>query len=216
METLPRFDCHCHILPGLDDGAADIAESLLLCRWLEAHGYTEAVCTSHSSSRYRNTAEIVEQATLALQQELDRQGIALRLHPSLEYRLIPQTWRPQRLLPWQGNHILIELPLRSPQKMVPIVPEVEIRKLLEDGYQPVLAHPERYLWATLDDYELWHASGALFQRNLGSVDGFYGSPAAQRAKWLLAKGYYSFLGTDMHNKNYMEFFNSIPYNLKGY
>lgn len=209
MEKLPDYDCHCHILPGLDDGAADLEESLFLCRWLTSHGYREAVCTSHSTRLYPNTEGEVEAAVSVLQRELDREGIDLRLFPSLEYRLIPQTWPRERLLPWKGNHILIELRLRAPEKMEPLVPEVEIRRLVEAGYQPVLAHPERYLWATPDDYDRWHAAGAAFQRNLGSLQGFYGSPAAERAQYLLEKGYYSFLGTDLHNRRYAEFFDSM-------
>ena len=203
------IDCHCHILPGLDDGAADLEESLDLCRWFVSHGYTEVVCTSHRTRLYPNTAETVEQAVAALQEELDRQGIPLHLIPSLEYRLIPETWRPERLLPWQGNHLLIELPLRKPEKMGPIVPEDEIRQLLADGYQPVLAHPERYLWASPDDYARWHDAGACFQRNLGALEGFYGSPVMERAKWLIAKDWYSLLGTDLHNRRYAEFFDGI-------
>ena len=203
------IDCHCHILPGLDDGAADLVESLDLCRWFVSHGYTEVVCTSHRTRLYPNTAETVEQAVAALQLELDQRGIALRLHPSLEYRLIPETWRPERLLPWQDDHLLIELPLRKPEKMGGIVPENEIRQLLADGYQPVLAHPERYLWASPDDYARWHDAGACFQRNLGALEGFYGDPSMERTKWLLEKGWYTFLGTDLHNRHYAEFFDGI-------
>ena len=203
------IDCHCHILPGLDDGAADLDESLDLCRWFVWHGYTEVVCTSHRTRAYQNTAETVEQAVADLQCELDRRGIALHLVPSLEYRLVPEAWRPERLLPWQGNHLLIELPLRKPEKMGGIVPEVEIRQLIADGYQPVLAHPERYLWASLADYARWRDAGVLFQRNLGSVEGFYGGPSAERAQYLLENGWYSFLGTDLHNRSYARFFDGI-------
>lgn len=209
MECLPEYDCHCHILPGLDDGAADLEESLFLCRWLVSKGYREAVCTSHSTFLYRNTEESVAKAASDLQRELDEKGISLRLIPSLEYRLVPQTWPRKRLLPWKGNHILIELPLRTPEKMLPMVPEDEIRKLVEAGYQPVLAHPERYLWATPGDYDRWHDAGALFQRNLGSREGFYGSPVQIRSRYLLEKDYYSFLGTDLHSRRYAEAFDTL-------
>ena len=47
------YDCHCHILPGLDDGAKDLQESLFLAGWLADHGYQEAVCTLHSTRLYR-------------------------------------------------------------------------------------------------------------------------------------------------------------------
>ena len=203
------IDCHCHILPGLDDGAADLEESLYLCRWFVKHGYTEVVCTSHRTRLYPNSAETVEQAVADLQQELDRRNIVLHLTPSLEYRLIPETWRPERLLPWLGNHLLVELPLKNPVKMGEIAPENEIRQLIADGYQPVLAHPERYLWASPADYKRWHDAGALFQRNMGSLEGFYGSPARERAKYLLEKGWYTYLFTDLHNRRYADFFDGI-------
>ena len=209
MEQLPLYDCHCHILPGLDDGSADLEESLFLCRWLAGRGYREAVCTPHSSFLYRNTEDGVEQAVAELQRVLDREGIALTLIPSLEYRLLPETWPRQRLLPWKGNHVLVEFPLKKPEKMHPLVPEEEIRRLADAGYLPVLAHPERYLWATPGDYERWRAAGAAFQRNLGSAEGFYGSPAMMRAQYLIEKGYYTFLGTDMHNRRYAAFFDTL-------
>ena len=206
-----KFDCHCHILPGLDDGAADLEESLDLCRWLVGRGYEEAVCTSHCNRLYPNTEAIVEDAAGALQRRLDWEGIPLRLIPSLEYRLVPAVWpRPlTQLLPWKGNHILIELPLKTPEKMGPIVPEDEIARLVEAGFQPVLAHPERYLWASPADYERWLAAGVVFQRNLGALEGFYGDPARLRARYLEEKGCYSFVGTDLHNRRYAEFFNGI-------
>lgn len=203
------YDCHCHILPGLDDGAQDLEESLFLAGWLAGHGYREAVCTSHSTRLYPNTAETVEAAVESLQRELDARDIALTLIPSLEYRLVPEVWPHGRLLPWKGNHILVELPLKNPDKMGPLVPEEEIRQLAESGYQPVLAHPERYLWSSQDDYRRWHAAGAAFQLNLCALEGFYGSPVRNRAQWLQENGFYSFLGTDLHNVQYAEAFDRL-------
>ena len=203
------YDCHCHILPGLDDGARDLEESLFLAGWLASHGFREAVCTSHSTRLYQNTAETVEAAVESLQRELDTRGIALTLIPSLEYRLVPEVWPHARLLPWKGNHILVELPLKRPEKMGLLVPEEEIRKLIENGYQPVLAHPERYLWSTPDDYRRWHDAGAAFQQNMGALEGFYGGPAQNRARWLREKGFYSFLGSDLHSVQYAEAFDRL-------
>ena len=120
--------------------------------------------------------------------------------------LVPEVWPHKRLLPWKGNHILVELPLNKPEKMGHLVPEEEICKLAGSGYQPVLAHPERYLWSTLDDYRRWHDAGAAFQQNLGSTEGFYGGPAQNRALWLRENGFYSFLGSDLHSVLYTKSF----------
>ena len=213
MEKLPEYDCHCHILPGLDDGAKTMEEALFLAGKLASYGFKRAVCTSHSTRLYPNTPATVIPACERLQEEVDKAGIRLELTPSLEYRLIPETWLEIRekgwLLPWEGNHILVELPITRPEKMGVINPALEIRGLVADGYQPVLAHPERYLWASMDDYRRWRAAGAAFQRNLASLEGFYGPAPAERAAILLQEGFYSFLGTDTHSRKYTDQFDKI-------
>ncbi len=213
MEKLPEYDCHCHILPGLDDGAQTMDDALFLAGKLASYGFKRSVCTSHSTRLYRNTPSTVIPACERLQEALDLAGIGLELIPSMEYRFLPETWPEIRakgwLLPWEGNHILIELPISNPRQLGGIDPADEIRKLLADGYQPVLAHPERYLWATQEDYRRWHAAGAAFQRNLASLEGFYGQAPAARAADLLSDGYYTFLGTDTHSKKYMDAFDLI-------
>lgn len=64
-------------------------------------------------------------------------------------------------------------------------------------------------WANADDYLRLHNAGAAFQRNLGSLEGLYGEHAAQRAKALLRWGFYSFLGTDTHDRRYTDFFDGL-------
>ena len=213
MEILPEYDCHCHILPGLDDGAQTLEESLYLAGRLASYGFKRAVCTSHSSFLFRNTPATVIPACAQLQEELDKAGIPLKLIPSLEYRLIPETWPQMRrndwLLPWEGNHILVELPITHPEKMMDIDPAEEIRQLVADGYQPVLAHPERYEWASEAYYRRLFDAGAAFQRNLGSIEGLYGPVPARRALRLMQQNFYSFLGTDTHKKKYTDWFDRI-------
>ena len=215
MERLPAYDCHCHILPGLDDGAQTLEEAVFLAGKLASYGFKRAVCTSHSTRLYRNTPSTVIPACERLQEALVQAGIRLELVPSLEYRLLPETWPEIRekgwLLPWEGNHILIELPISNPRHLGNIDPAAEIRALLADGFQPVLAHPERYLWASEDDYRRWHDAGAAFQRNLASLEGFYGPAPAARARHLLDLNLnlYSFLGTDTHSRKYTDAFDLI-------
>ena len=136
-----KVDCHCHILPCLDDGAQSLEESVFLAGKLASWGYERVVCTSHSSFLYRNTPKTVTSACELLRKELLSRGISLELVPSMEYRLIPETWADVR----------------------------EIRWLLTEGYQPVLAHPERYLYLTMEDYRLLKEAGAQFQRNPGAL-----------------------------------------------
>lgn len=210
-----RVDCHCHILPSLDDGAASLEESVFLARKQVSWGFERAVCTSHRNRLYHNTPETVTKACERLREELARRDIPLEIVPSMEYRLVPETW-PETLekgwlLPWEGNHILVELPISDGSKVGRIVPEDEIRKLVSDGYQPVLAHPERYLYLDRGRYEAMKAAGALFQRNIGSVEGLYGPAVSERARALEALGLYDLLGTDLHNPRYAAFFDSFGF-----
>ena len=147
--------------------------------------------------------------------ELSKREIPLELTPSLEYRLIPETW-PETLekgwlLPWEGNHILIELPIHKASRIGDIVPEDEIKRLLDMGYQPVLAHPERYLYLDRDRYHSLKEAGALFQRNVGSLEGLYGETVSLRCESLLSEGLYDTLGTDLHNAHYADFFDGFGF-----
>lgn len=211
----PFTDCHCHILPLLDDGATCMQESVLLAKYQAKWGFRRAVCTSHRVRQYPNEPDQVKRVCDQLQEELIRQEIPLELTPSMEYRLIPETW-PETLekgwlMPWEGNHILIELPIHKAGRIGSIVPEDEIKRLLDMGFQPVLAHPERYLYLDMDRYHSLKESGVLFQRNIGSLEGLYGESVSIRAEALLVENLYDIQGTDLHNERYARFFDSFGF-----
>lgn len=211
----PRTDCHCHILPLLDDGATCMQESVLLAKYQLKWGFRKAVCTSHRVGKYPNVPDDVIRTCATLQEELVNQDIPLELTPSMEYRLIPETW-PETLekgylLPWEGNHILIELPIHKASRIGSIVPEDEMKRLLDMGYQPVLAHPERYLYLNWERYYSFKEAGVLFQRNIGSLEGLYGEAVSVRAEALMAEGLYDTQGTDLHNERYAQFFDSFGF-----
>ena len=210
-------DCHCHILPCLDDGSTGMQESVLLAKYQVKWGFTKAICTSHRVKRFPNEPENVKRVCGELQEELIRQEVPLELVPSMEYRLIPETW-PETLekgwlLPWEGNHILIELPIHKASQIGNIVPEAEIKRLLDKGFQPVLAHPERYLYLDMEQYYSLKESGVLFQRNIGSIEGLYGLSVSDRAKTLLSENLYDLQGTDLHSETYARFFDSFGFSV---
>lgn len=84
-----RTDCHCHILPGLDDGAGSLEESIALAKRQVSWGFRKAVCTSHRVGKYPNVPEVVTATCRQLQEALRTLEIPLELTPSMEYRLIP-------------------------------------------------------------------------------------------------------------------------------
>lgn len=207
---MKKTDYHCHILPGIDDGAqtpeegAELAASLL--RW----GFTSAVCTPHIVTKFRNNPQTIHAAHDVLRRELEKRNIELETVCSAEYRLVPETWpeilEKKWIMPFDGNHILIELPITAPQRMKGIQPVTEIRRLRDMGYTPVLAHPERY--AYLKDEELLELNneGALFQIDYTSLAGVYDIASETKAKELIARGLDSkFYGTDLHNRIYADF-----------
>ena len=190
-------------------------ESVLLAKYQVKWGFRKAVCTSHRVRQYPNEPDHVKRVCDELQEELIRLEIPLELTPSMEYRLIPETW-PETLekgwlLPWEGNHILIELPIHKASRIGNIVPEDEIKRLLDMGFQPVLAHPERYLYLDMDRYHSLKESGTMFQRNIGSLEGLYGEAVSVRAEALIAENLYDIQGTDLHNERYALFFDSFGF-----
>jgi tyrosine-protein phosphatase YwqE len=190
-------------------------ESVLLAKYQAKWGFKKVVCTSHRVGKYPNMPDDIKRTCAALQEELIKQDVPLELTPSMEYRLIPETW-PETLekgylLPWEGNHILIELPIHKASRIGNIVPEDEIKRLLDMGYQPVLAHPERYLYLDMDRYHSFKEAGVMFQRNIGSLEGLYGEAVSVRAEALMAEGLYDTQGTDLHNERYAQFFDSFGF-----
>ena len=190
-------------------------ESVLLAKYQVKWGFRKAVCTSHRVRQYPNEPDQVKRVCDGLQEELIRLEIPLELTPSMEYRLIPETW-PETLekgwlLPWEGNHILIELPIHKASRIGDIVPEDEIKRLLDMGFQPVLAHPERYLYLDMDRYHSLKESGTMFQRNIGSLEGLYGEAVSVRAEALITENLYDIQGTDLHNERYALFFDSFGF-----
>jgi len=153
------------------------------------------------------------EAYTILKDELSRKGVPLEIFPSMEYRIIEETWpkvlEKGWLMPWEGKHILVELPISNPLRIGRLDPSSEIRSLVDEGYIPILAHPERYLWCSEHHYRKYKDAGALFQRNAGALEGMYGEQVAQRAEYLLEEGMYDLVATDLHSKKYADYFRQI-------
>lgn len=82
------IDLHSHILPGVDDGAENLEESLKMVRKAISQGITHLMCTPHhNNGKYNNPAEEIIQNVAFLQQEIDRRGLRLTLLEGQEVRL---------------------------------------------------------------------------------------------------------------------------------
>jgi tyrosine-protein phosphatase YwqE len=203
-----KLDFHSHILPGIDDGAKDINESLMLAKALKDWGFDRITCTPHITSKYPNTPQDIMPKFEHLKEELDKSGIGLDIRLSAEYRLVPETWpkvlENNWLMPIEERFILMELPISHREEMGLINPVEEFRKIASMGLTPILPHPERYFYLTEQELSDILDAGGKIQCNYGSYAGLYGEEVRQRAVALQDKGMVSFYGTDLHNAHYVQ------------
>lgn len=203
-----KLDFHSHILHGIDDGAKDINESLMLAKALKDWGFDRVTCTPHITSKYPNTPQDIMPKFEHLKEELDKSGIGLDIRLSAEYRLVPETWpkvlENNWLMPIEERFILMELPISHREEMGLINPVEEFRKIASMGLTPILPHPERYFYLTEQELSDILDAGGKIQCNYGSYAGLYGEEVRQRAVALQDKGMVSFYGTDLHNAHYVQ------------
>jgi len=222
------IDVHCHILPGLDDGALDIHEAFAMARILVTYGFGEVFCTPHCLPGYfDNTPERVVGAVQKLQQQLGENGIFLSLWPGMEYHLDELFYLELDHLQPLGETkmVLAEIPSRAQADVV----FANLKSILEQGFVPLIAHPERSPFLFQGDpwfRRLFRKAfsgiqagspvskgtrlmtlrdmGCLFQGNIGSFCGHYGSDVQRRAQICLELGLYDHFGTDGHHSDSLE------------
>ena len=203
-----RCDMHSHLIPGIDDGSPDLETSIRLIRGLMDLGYKKIITTPHiNADIFPNTPAIIRAGEAEVSGELARQGIDVELHAAAEYlmddRFVRMLEEDEPLLTLQDKLVLVELSFA--------VPAINLKEILFQlqlkGYQPVLAHPERYLYfgANKGWYDQLRDAGCLFQLNLMSFGGHYGPESRQLVEYLVKKRYVDFLGTDLHHEKHLEF-----------
>jgi protein-tyrosine phosphatase len=198
-------DMHSHLLPGLDDGAETVEQSVAMLRELQGLGLRKLVMTPHiMGDFYKNTPEGIRAALNALQAAAIQAGITnVELQCAAEYYL--DEWfgrrldRSDELLTFGGTkrYLLIETSyINEPFNLAETIFRVQSM-----GYQPVLAHPERYtyFYGRFDELKKVRDNGALLQLNLNSLAGYYSSGAKRVAEKLVDAQMVDMVGTDAHN-----------------
>jgi tyrosine-protein phosphatase YwqE len=202
-----RSDIHSHLIPGIDDGSPDMETSVNLIRGLIGLGYKKIITTPHiNADIFPNTPDIIRSGQVVVTEELRRLGIDVEFRAAAEYLMDEQFSRlltsGEPMLTLKDNLVLVELSFA--------VPAINLREILFEmqlkGYQPVLAHPERYLYfgANKKWYDQLRDAGCFFQLNLLSFAGHYGPETRQLAEYLVKKQYVDFLGTDLHHEKHLE------------
>jgi tyrosine-protein phosphatase YwqE len=194
-------DIHNHILPGIDDGSRNIAESIEMLKAFQYLGYTKIIATPHvHSERYWNSTETILMAANELFTEKEKEKIPIQIAISAEYYAdenFLDLLNKNDVLPIADKYLLCEFNFYySPDDAKLIA-----REITKAGYKPILAHPERYeYWNdNIAIFEKLKEYGFLFQCNLPSAAGYYGPAARNNFNILANKNLIDFLGTDVHD-----------------
>lgn len=198
------IDLHCHILPGVDDGAASEEESCLMAQMALDSGVRTIAATPHfhplNSSRPGSIRRLKE-GFLRLDQALRRLQLPLELRSGMEVFVTPETprlLREGRLLTLGGSrYLLVEFGFEDS----PAFAGRMLAQLREQGVVPVVAHPERYAFIQDEPERLfdWLEGGYVLQLNKGSFFGRFGRRAARTAHWCLREGCVHLIGSDAHS-----------------
>lgn len=199
-------DVHSHFIPGIDDGAQTLEQSIELLTAMRELGFRKVVTTPHSmADGYKNTPEIILGGLAKLRAEVERVGLDIEVSAAAEYYLDHELERKvtdKEVLTFGDKLLLFELPfLSEPQVLLPVIFQMQTQ-----GYRPVLAHPERYAFWYQDftKYERLKERGVLFQLNMIALSGAYGPQAKQIAEKLIDAGHYELIGSDCHSMGHVE------------
>ncbi|HVU83491.1 MAG TPA: CpsB/CapC family capsule biosynthesis tyrosine phosphatase [Puia sp.] len=199
-------DMHSHLIPGIDDGSTDLETSIVMIRAMYELGYRKLITTPHVQlEMYKNNSEIIRNGEHKVRERLKGTEMKLEFRAAAEYYLDEYVdellEKNEPLLTISGNLVLVEFSfIRQPLDLRDKLFQLQIK-----GYQPIIAHPERYLYfgAHKEFYDELHDMGCIFQLNLLSLCGYYGKKQLELANYLIKKDYVSLLGSDLHNQRHI-------------
>ncbi|GAB3320380.1 capsular polysaccharide biosynthesis protein [Larkinella ripae] len=203
--TYPDFgflgvDIHSHLIPGIDDGVADTETALACLRAFEELGYKKVITTPHVlRDYYPNSSDTIRRGLNELRQAMAETDLTIQVEAAAEYLIddhFMTLLQNNDLLTFGPNYVLVELSFaNAPLNLDDIIFQIQTK-----GYQPILAHPERYAYLKdqTDRLRKLKEKGCLLQLNLFSLIGQYGGRAQQQARELLSESLIDFVGSDLH------------------
>jgi tyrosine-protein phosphatase YwqE len=207
-KSLVSVDIHSHLIPGIDDGAKTIDDSIKLILDLKEMGYTKLITTPHISDMFPNSKETILHEFKSLKTELKNRDIEIELEVAAEYyadETFDKLLKEREILTFgKEKYLLFELSyFTRPQDLESLIYEIQLA-----GYTPVLAHPERYTYFhdSVTNYtKLKEATDVLFQMNIVSISNYYSNEVAKVAKKLINAGLIDFIGSDTHQKRHTKY-----------
>lgn len=202
-KALPfKVDIHSHLLPGIDDGVKSVEETIYILKTLKALGYEKAITTPHiMSDHYPNSEEDIIVRLSEVNTIVRKHQIGVTLEAAAEYYLDEQLndrlSKGEKLLTFHENYLLFETAFINK----PAFLEEVVFNMNTNGYQPVLAHPERYVYLqnNLRLVEKLKSMNVLFQVNLLSLFGYYSPEVKKNAINLIKLNVVDLIGTDCHS-----------------
>jgi len=206
-DLLVSADWHCHVLPGVDDGVARFEDSVSILGKMVEKGFRRVVLTPHLNPELfpANTEKFIRKRFDDFMGALP-ESLSLSLDISLgaEYMITPDFHERQTesLIQFDEGKVLVEMSYFYPSQNV----DDAVFNIVSHNLTPVLAHPERYLYyaGDLDRFERLHTMGCEFQMNLLSLAGVYGPGSIRILKYLLKRGWYSYVGSDTHSVKHFD------------
>lgn len=202
-----KTDLHSHLIPGIDDGSATMEDTVALLRKFEQLGYQKVVTTPHvMSDYYINTPEIINEGLVNVRKAIQENGLNIAIEAAAEYNLEPEFEKlieEENVLTFgKENFLLFELSFFEEPKRL----NENIWSMREKGYNPVLAHVERYAYwhQDYDKVEEMINRGVKLQLNIGSITGNYGPEVKTFAERLIKDKVIEFVGSDCHHMQHLE------------
>ena len=209
-------DMHCHLVPAVDDGSKCMEESIDCLKTLKEVGFEHVIVTPHYSSRFPNEEEDIKQRYGELKRAAEEAGVTIDMAGIAgEYRIdanFKARLETPRFLKVGGKYVLVEFSLHHQMADAYEM----LFELQMQGYELILAHPERYPYLSLDGERMEQLlnQGVYLQCNVLSLGGFYGEEARRRAFELIERKWVSFLGTDTHNVLYAQALSDLTHQRK--
>ena len=205
------IDIHSHIIPGIDDGVETLEDAVAMVSKMQNLGFTHMITTPHVIwDCYRNNPETILKGLADVRAASKEAGLTIHIDAAAEY-FIDEHFTEMLaagggdILKLPGNRILVELPYSTPLMNT----QETLFSIIEQGYQPILAHPERYTYFYSDPtiYKKLVDQGCELQVNALSLSGYYGENISKMAEWLLKNELITFLGTDAHKIQHLNMIN---------
>lgn len=197
------IDIHCHILPGIDDGAQNFADSMEMAETAVDQGIHTIVATPHHrNGTYENTKHEIINYTNELNQKLVAENIPLLILPGQETRIngdMIGDLEKNEILPMNEStkYIFIEFPSgHVPRYSKQLLFDIQVA-----GYIPVIVHPERNREIMENPSALYEfvQKGALSQITASSLCGKFGKNIQKFSHQLVESNLSHFIASDAHN-----------------